>query len=109
MEGIPECLACGACCFGEGERYIPVTGDDHFRLGDAAEALTVFVGNRCYMRMEQGHCAALSITRGGQFVCAVYEQRPSTCRDLERGAGACQAELALKKERSERTLLRVLK
>jgi len=101
----PECLRCGACCFGDGERYVPVTGDDHARLGEAAERLTQFVGNRCYMRMEAGHCAALEITADGRFVCTVYAERPATCRDLERGGPACQAELATKGERARQALL----
>ncbi|MFT3922752.1 MAG: YkgJ family cysteine cluster protein [Myxococcales bacterium] len=107
-EAWPECLRCGACCFGDGERYVPVTGDDHARLGDNAEALTVFIGNRCYMRMEQGHCAALQLTRDGAFICSVYPQRPETCRELARGGAACQAELQHKSERSQRALLHVL-
>jgi Fe-S-cluster containining protein len=105
---IPECLQCGACCFGEGERYVPVTGDDHARLDDDAERLTVFFGIRCFMRMEQGHCAALEISADGRFACSVYSRRPATCRELERGGPACGAELHHKRERSQRALLKVL-
>mgnify|MGYP005820382823 CR=1 FL=1 len=88
---------------------MPVTGGDHARLGEAAERLTQFVGNRCYMRMEGGHCAALEITEGGRFVCSVYAARPATCRELERGGPACQAELATKGERAQRALLPLLR
>jgi Fe-S-cluster containining protein len=107
MEPIPECLACGSCCFGEGPRYVPVTGDDHAVLGDAAERLTTFVGNRCYMQMHAGHCAALELDPAGRFVCSVYEHRPSVCRELARGSGACRAELAQKRERSQHALLQL--
>jgi uncharacterized protein len=55
----PTCLACGACCFSTLETYVRVTGQDYARLGEHAEQVTVFVGNRCYMRMEHGHCAQL--------------------------------------------------
>jgi hypothetical protein len=87
---------------------VPVTGDDHARLGDIAELLTVFLGNRCYMRMEAGHCAALALTADGRFMCSVYEARPATCRELERGGAACEAELSNKRERSQRALLPLL-
>ena len=97
---IPQCLSCGACCFGEGDRYVRVTGDDHARLGDEAERLTLFVDNRCFMRMHAGHCAALAVRADGRFVCEIYAQRPSVCRDLGRGSRECQAELMQKRERS---------
>jgi Fe-S-cluster containining protein len=90
-----NCLECGACCFSTSEDYVPVTGDDHARLGDAAEAVTRFTGNRCFMRMEASHCAALKIV-GRRYVCSVYEDRPEVCRELLRGSPACQAELVLK-------------
>lgn len=97
---VPECLACGACCFSRLETYVRVTGDDHARLGDRADPLVRFDGNRAYMRMVDGHCAALGIEKGaGQFVCTVYEARPQTCRDLTRGSGACLGEIATKHER----------
>ena len=107
-DAAPECLACGACCFGPGARYVRVTGDDHARLGDHAERLTAFIEHRCYMRMEDGHCAALVLSSDGRFVCSVYEQRPQVCRGLARGSGECQAGLAQKRELSQRALLRVI-
>jgi Fe-S-cluster containining protein len=105
---IPPCLRCGACCFGPGARYVRVSGDDHACLGDAAESLTLFIENRCYMRMDDGHCAALAIRADGSFFCGVYEQRPTVCRELARGSGACQADLLQKHATGQRALLRVL-
>jgi Fe-S-cluster containining protein len=107
-ETLPACLRCGACCFGAGPRYVPVSGDDHARLGDEAERLTLFIENRCYMRMHQGHCAALAVRRDGSFFCGAYAQRPKVCRELARGSGECQAELFQKRDTSQRALLRVL-
>jgi Fe-S-cluster containining protein len=75
-------------------------GCDHARLGDDAEQLTVFIDNRCYMRMEAEHCAALRVEPGGRFVCSVYDQRPDVCRELVRADPACAAELALKRRRT---------
>jgi Fe-S-cluster containining protein len=97
---IPECLTCGTCCFSTLDRYVHVTGNDHARLGDDADALVVFIENRAYMRMEDGHCAALRIDpRARAFVCSIYERRPETCRALERGSPACEGERATKHER----------
>jgi hypothetical protein len=88
---------CGACCFGQGERYVPISGDDHARLGVLAEQYTQFIGNRCYMRMRDGHCGALHIGADGRFVCEVYSARPTPCRELARGGGACRVELEQKR------------
>src|SRR5579863_3992187 len=97
---VPKCLACGACCFSRLEAYVRVTGDDHARLGERADELVRFDGNRAYMRMVDGHCAALRVERStGQLVCSAYEARPQTCRDLVRSSGACHGEIASKQDR----------
>jgi uncharacterized protein len=106
MPPVPECLACGACCFSRLETYVRVTGDDHARLGERADELVRFDGNRAYMRMTDGHCAALRIeTSSRQFVCSAYETRPRICRDLARGSGACLGELATKHKRASLALI----
>ena len=94
-----ECLECGTCCFSRLEAYVPVTGDDHARLGEAAETLVWFDGNRAFMRMIDGHCVALRIELDGHFVCQTYETRPATCRNLANGSGACLGEIENKGER----------
>jgi len=86
-----DCGDCGACCTGESERYVPVRGDDHARMGRAAAEWTRFIGNRCYMRMDAGRCAALAVI-DGRWRCQIYEIRPETCRTLELGSDACDAE-----------------
>jgi Fe-S-cluster containining protein len=96
----PECLACGTCCFSTLSRYVPVTGDDYARLGDLATTLVEWEENRAYMRIEDGHCAALRVDLAQrQFVCTVYEARPETCRALARGSPECAGERATKGER----------
>lgn len=96
----PECLQCGTCCFSTLQNYIRVTGDDHVRLGDLADDYVVFDGNRAYMAMHDGHCAALYIdTQTASFVCSIYAFRPETCRTLERHSDACAAERELKSDR----------
>ena len=97
---LPECLSCGTCCFSTLETYVPVSGDDYARLGDRAEELTVFLGNRAYLRMVEGRCAALRVEpQARRFVCTIYEARPQTCRELARGSPQCLGEIATKGER----------
>ena len=105
---IPPCLGCGSCCFSKLETYVRVQGADHTRLNERAEELTLFIGNRCYMRMAEGHCAALVVdldTRS--FVCSAYENRPEICRTLARGSPECAGEIHEKGERPA-ALLRML-
>ncbi len=95
-----DCLRCGVCCFGDTNTFVRVTGDDWARLGKDADRLAHFVGNRAFMRMTAGHCAALEIrrdeTEGTVFFCTVYARRPQACRDLGRGSPECAAELERK-------------
>jgi len=95
-----DCLLCGTCCFSDLPEYVRVFGVDHDRMDDAARALTTFLGNRCFMRIDDGHCAALvpdPATR--RFVCSIYPMRPDACRSLDRGSSACLGELTLKRDR----------
>jgi Fe-S-cluster containining protein len=102
---VPDCLACGACCFSTLSRYAPVTGDDYTRLDEAAARLVTWEQNRAYMRMEDGHCAALAIDgTSGRFACTVYATRPAICRDLARGSPQCAGERVAKADRPARAL-----
>jgi len=81
-------------------------GDDWSRLGGAAERVAHFLGNRAYMRMEGGRCAALeakiALKGGGvEYFCTIYERRPQVCRDLGRGSPECEGELARKRDGQE--------
>ncbi|AKT37949.1 YkgJ family cysteine cluster protein [Chondromyces crocatus] len=98
---VPEdCTFCGACCFSTLPEYIRVFGVDHDRMDDRARALTHFIGNRCYMRLDEGHCSALKLDpQEGRFLCSIYEARPDCCRALDRGSGACRGELHEKRQR----------
>ncbi|AUX40039.1 uncharacterized protein SOCE26_014350 [Sorangium cellulosum] len=97
---VPECTACGTCCFSTLPEYVRVFGVDHDRMDDRAREFTDFVGNRCFMRIEDGRCAALVLDAElGRFLCSIYEMRPDCCRALERGSGACLGELHEKRER----------
>jgi uncharacterized protein len=101
LERLPtDCRRCGVCCFSASPTYVRVTGDDWSRLGAEAERVAHFVENRAFMRMRDGHCAALEVRRGADgaadFFCTIYERRPQTCRDLARGSPQCLGEIATK-------------
>lgn len=95
-----DCLHCGVCCFSKSGTYIRVSESDLLRLGEDGDRLVRSVGGQSYMRMEDGHCAAMAITtRRGEapsFFCTVYERRPTVCRDLARGGQACATEMRAK-------------
>lgn len=93
VRGVPKCVTCGACCFSRNPQYLRVAGVDYERLGDDAGRLTDFIENRAFMRLVDGHCAALTYDqKSGQYLCSVYERRPDVCRWLQRGSGQCAAE-----------------
>jgi hypothetical protein len=79
---------------------VAVTGQDWSRLGADVEHLAVFSSNRAFMRMVDGHCAALIVrcegAGGRDYFCSVYERRPQICRELERGSPECGGERATK-------------
>lgn len=95
-----DCRRCGVCCHSDSEAYVWVTGHDWERLGPDAERLAHFIGNRAFMRMRDGHCAALEVrpSAGGgpDFLCSIYERRPDICRELGRGSPECLADLEAK-------------
>jgi hypothetical protein len=95
-----DCQSCGACCFSSLETYVRVSGDDWMRLAAEAERVAHFIGHRAYLRMTDGHCAALVVTRSADgrahFACSIYDRRPQVCRDLERGSPSCDAERMVK-------------
>jgi Fe-S-cluster containining protein len=94
---VPECLACGTCCYSPSHEYVWVNGADWTRLGADAERLAHFIGNRAFMKMQDGHCIALDIRRRPdgtrEFFCTIYEQRPQICHALGRGSPECESVL----------------
>lgn len=85
------------------------TGADWTRLGDAAERVAHFTGRgyEAYMKMRDGHCAALEVRRVGEgaaavaeYFCTIYDRRPQICRDLARGSPECEGERATKTTRA---------
>lgn len=95
-----DCQRCGVCCFSESAEYVWVMGYDWTRLGEDADRLAHFIGNRAFMRMTEGHCTALAIRQvpGEEtvFSCTIYDRRPEICRALERGSPECLGDLETK-------------
>lgn len=79
---IPSCAGCGRCC------YLVV----ELRAGDGVPAALVaeHAGVPCMDQRSDGACVALdAVTR----LCTIYEQRPQTCRDFNRGETLCRRTL----------------
>jgi Fe-S-cluster containining protein len=97
-----DCQRCGVCCYSPSAEYVWVTGHDWEQLGADAETLAHFISNRAFMKMADGHCAALKLITGQDaqpfFVCSIYDRRPEICRVLERGSPECLADLETKAE-----------
>ena len=83
-----DCQTCGACCFGP-EDYVGVTAADVRGLGaQLAARYVVRRGDRVWLKMVHGHCAALH-ARQGHFSCRIYSARPAVCRTVEAGSREC--------------------
>jgi len=101
----PNCLSCGVCCFSRLQTYVRVSGGDWSRLGDEVGRVADFDGHRAYLKIHDGHCAALEVrvcADGGrrEYFCTIYDRRPQICRDLDRGSPQCDGERALKGDRA---------
>ena len=97
-----DCLACGRCCY-SGPDYVTVYPEDLVTLGPVNVERYVVPSakpreqwapgedeNTRFLRMENGHCAALR-PEPGHVACSIYENRPLLCRVFEPGSPACLA------------------
>jgi Putative zinc- or iron-chelating domain len=76
-----DCRSCGACC-----REAYDTVDVSAREAAAIPAsLIVRRDGRLHLRRDGERCAALE----GHYSCAIYDARPRSCRDFERGGRHC--------------------
>jgi Putative zinc- or iron-chelating domain len=77
-----DCLTCGACCR-EAYDTVDVSAREAARL---PAALVESRDGRLHLRRTDGNrCAALE----ANYSCIVYDARPRTCRDFERGGRHC--------------------
>jgi hypothetical protein len=79
-----DCQACGACCR---SAYDAVELGPREPILRRHPSLVVREPDRLRLARVDDHCAALD--GEGPFACTVYEDRPRTCRDFERGGRHC--------------------
>lgn len=73
--------------------YLQLFGGDLDRLTPEQLGFVARVGERAFMRLEDGRCAALvADVEAREFRCGIYEARPDVCRALERGSSGCKFE-----------------
>lgn len=88
---LPACAGCGLCC------HLVV----ELRASDIVPAHLVADRNGvdCMDQQSDGACVALDrVTR----LCTIYEQRPQTCRDFQRGEALCLRTVGLARQRTNR-------
>lgn len=87
----PDCRRCGACC-------ACFRVDFHAQElqsggGSVPDSLAEPVTDSTWRLRGTDHprprCAGLTGAVGGQVTCAIYEWRPSPCRELQAGSDAC--------------------
>ncbi len=83
-----DCQTCGACCYGPDD-YVTVVSTDRLRMRVQTQARYVEQrGDRAWLKMLHGHCAALR-ARQGHFSCRMYGERPNVCRVVTEGSREC--------------------
>jgi hypothetical protein len=84
-----DCTSCGACCR---EAYHTVSVSVRDPVVWKHPALIVRSGHRWSLLRAGERCAALEGGAAGEgqaYRCSIYEDRPRTCRDFERGGRHC--------------------
>lgn len=83
-----DCRTCGACCR---EAYDAVEVSARDPVNKTHPDLVVVSDTRRKLRRFGGRCAALEggQTHAADFACAIYPDRPRTCRDFTQGNENC--------------------
>jgi hypothetical protein len=83
-----NCQTCGACCR---EAYHAVEVTSREAVNKRHPDLVVVTGSHRKLKREGSRCAALSggTTPHEAYACAIYEDRPRTCRDFTFGSENC--------------------
>ncbi|EBS8503575.1 TPA: YkgJ family cysteine cluster protein [Salmonella enterica] len=84
MSVLNPCMTCGACCaYFRVSFYWAEGGDASGRVpASLTEPVTPFLRCMAGTNQKQPHCKALIGTPGENVSCAIYENRPSTCREF---------------------------
>lgn len=87
---LPVCAGCGRCC----HLVVELRPGDHVPAAFVVE----HAGRRCLEQRGDGACVALDpATRR----CTIYDTRPQTCRDFNRGETLCRRILGQPSPRQE--------
>jgi len=84
-----DCLTCGACCR---EAYHAIeVGSKERRIVKSLAELVERIDGHHRLKRDGNRCVALM---GGRvpdesFTCSIYEARPKTCRDFQKGSENC--------------------
>lgn len=89
-QGLPACVSCGACC---ATYRVAFAAEELDSAGGTvpAELTERADGRKAFMRGTAGlspRCAALQGTIGERVACAIYERRPTPCREFAPEAAA---------------------
>ena len=80
-----HCQDCGACCRAAYHSVTITPGD---AIADLHPELLVHHATYSELRRADDRCAALE-PRGSQFLCTIYDDRPSCCREFENAGLHC--------------------
>ena len=84
-EAALDCQACGACCR---EAYGAVEVGARDPVLRRHPELIEHIGTRRTIRRDGLLCGALAKSNE-TYACTIYDDRPKTCRDFERGGRHC--------------------
>lgn len=88
--GDNPCLDCGACCMSYRVSFYWADGEARGLPAALTEQLNPFLVCMAGTNTARPRCAALQGTVGGPVACAVYEQRPEPCREVQPGDEKCR-------------------
>ncbi len=95
MSDVPDCLACGTCCFTPNPRMVELLGIDE--VATPEEWVVQEPDGSKHMRMLPTTVPGIWVcaAHGADHVCKIYARRPFLCREFERGSPDCQEAIAV--------------
>jgi len=83
-DNLNPCVSCGACCAAFRVSFYWAEADDGGGSvpAELTEPLTPFLRAMCGTNCKSPRCSALQGEVGVSVGCAIYTQRPSTCREF---------------------------
>ncbi|KAB2962536.1 YkgJ family cysteine cluster protein [Zoogloea sp.] len=83
------CTTCGACCAHFRVSFYWAEAEARGLPEDLTEAVTPWLSCMVGTNRARPRCVALQGRVGESVSCAVYDQRPDTCRSVEAGDAQC--------------------